>query len=66
MAELYYTDTVKCELGRDSNCTMKDKLRLGPHCAKCGFNSKVHRARLNLLKENGMTVFENGLKGLRL
>ena len=62
----FYIDTVKCELGKNSNCTMKDKLRLGPQCAKCGFNAHVHRARLNALKENGMKKFDNGLRGLKI
>lgn len=66
MAELYFVDTVKCQLGKNSNCVMQDKLRLGPQCAKCGFNASVHKERLAKLREEGLTVLENGLRGLKL
>ena len=65
MAE-YYTDTVKCELGKNSNCVMKDTVRVGPHCAKCGFNAEVHAKRTAKLREVGLAEFESGLQGLKL
>lgn len=66
MAELYFIDTVKCELGKNSNCTMKDKLRLGPQCAKCGFNAAVHRKRTAKIETEGLKTFSNGLHGIHV
>ena len=66
MAELYFVDTVKCQLGKSSNCVMKDKLRLGPQCAKCGFNANVHGRRVAKVREEGLTEFDNGLQGLKI
>lgn len=65
MAELYFTDTVVCELGKDSNCAMKERVRVGPQCAKCGFNKRVHKARVARIRE-GLDTFSNGNRGLKL
>ena len=64
--ELYFSDTVKCELGLNSTCAMKDLLRTGPRCARCGWNKNVHKKRLDKLEEEGLHEFPNGLRGLAL
>lgn len=66
MNELYFTDTVRCMLGTNSNCVMNGKLRFGPNCAKCGFNLNVHKRRVNRLREEGLKTFSNGKAGLVL
>lgn len=66
MKELYYTDTVKCMLGTNSNCVMNGKIRTSQQCAKCGFNDNVHRARQGKLKDKGMKKLKNGLMGLAI
>lgn len=60
MTELYYTDTVKCMLGANSNCVMNGRLRVGPQCAKCGFNKRVYENRKSRIRSGEMKENENG------
>lgn len=62
--EYHFVDTVRCMLGRNSNCIMNGKLRLGPQCAKCGFNNNVYRKRLMAVKNGEFKSFENGTVGI--
>ena len=64
MKEVYFTDTVRCMLGQNSNCVMNGNLRLGPKCAACGFNLNVHKQRISKIKQGGMVELKNGKYGL--
>ena len=50
----YFADTVQCMLGINSVCTMNGKLRVGPRCAKCGFNQSVYERRIKRIRQSGL------------
>lgn len=58
MDEVYFVDTVRCLLGSNSNCVMHGKLRLGPACAKCGFNKRVYEKRIRRIRDGEMKTYE--------